>query len=66
MPKYGVHVFIEEDIESVAPFEKPQEAHSYMIFMSRKLAGDFYKIIVSNHGDSDQQIEVMMGKKSRI
>lgn len=65
MPRYAVHVFVTADAETVYPFNKPQEAHSYMVFQSRKLAGEYFKIVVTTNGDLNRQIEIMMGNFSR-
>ena len=65
LPKYAVHVFETLETETVYPFNKPQEAHSYMVFQSRKLAGEFYKIVVTSNGDLGRQLEIMMGKLAR-
>ena len=65
MPKYAVHVFETLESEVVYPFNKSQEAHSYMVFKSRKLAGEYYKIVVTSNGDLSRQLEIMMGNFSR-
>ena len=65
VPKYAVHVFETEETETVYPFNKPQEAHSYMVFQSRKLAGEFFKIVVTSNGDLDRQLEIMLGHLAR-
>ena len=65
MPKYAVHVFETAETEVVYPFNKPQEAHSYMVFQSRKLAGEFYKIVITSQGNMERQLEIMLGNLSR-
>jgi hypothetical protein len=62
MPVYAVHVFDNTNTEQhVKEFTKPQEAHSYMVFYSRKLKGDFLRITVTN--GQGAVLEFLTGKK---
>ena len=59
-----MHVLDSETEEvSKVEFEKIQHARSYLIWHSKKLNWDFFRIVITNKGDLGQIIEIMNGHK---
>lgn len=62
--KYLVHVFeVADKTPTTTEFSKMQDAHSYLVFQSRKLKWKFFRIAICNkHGI---ELEIMLGNLSR-
>jgi hypothetical protein len=62
--KYQVRVFASDSLVfEQHEFTKVQEAHSYLVFQSRKLKGEFFRIVVCNI--RGEELEIMLGRLAR-
>ena len=62
--KYQVRVFESDpNVFEKYDFLKVQEAHSYLVFQSRKLKGEFFRIVVCNI--RGEELEIMLGRLTR-
>lgn len=62
--KYQVRVFESDPVVfSKHEFTKVQDAHSYLVFQSRKLKGEFFRIVICNI--RSEELEIMLGRLAR-